>query len=76
VTASFLNTASGTFAIFSAQTAAVVLGHVIGVAVAHAMLAETGSSKSEALRLEAPLAIAMVAYTAFGLWLLAAPSIA
>ena len=76
VTASFLNTASGTFAIFSAQTAAVVLGHVIGVAVAHAMLAETASPKGEALRLEAPLAIAMVAYTAFGLWLLAAPSIA
>jgi hypothetical protein len=76
VTASFLNTASGTFAIFTAQTAAIVIGHVIGVAVAHAMLAEEGRSRIEALRLELPLAICMVGYTAFGLWLLAAPSIA
>lgn len=76
VTASFLNTASGTLAIFTAQTAAIVLGHVIGVAVAHAMLAETDLPRRDVLRLEGPLAISMVAYTAFGLWLLAAPSIA
>lgn len=76
VTASFLNTAGGTLAIFTAQTAAIVLGHVIGVAVAHAMLAETELPRSSVLRLEGPLAISMVAYTAFGLWLLAAPSIA
>jgi hypothetical protein len=53
-----------------------VLGHVIGVAVAHAMLAESGLPKLQTLRLETPLAICMVFYTAFGLWLLAAPSIA
>lgn len=76
VTASFLNTASGTFAIFTAQTAAVVTGHIISVAVAHAMLSESGLRRVPALQLEFPLAIAMVAYTAFGLWLLAAPSIA
>jgi hypothetical protein len=76
VTASFLNTASGTLAIFTAQTAAIVLGHIVGVAVAHAMLAETELPRAGALRLEGPLAISMVAYTAFGLWLLAAPSIA
>jgi hypothetical protein len=76
VTASFLNTASGTLAIFTAQTAAILLGHIVGVAVAHAMLAETELPRTEALRLEGPLAISMVAYTAFGLWLLAAPSIA
>jgi len=76
VTASFLNTATGTFLIFTAQTAAVVLGHIIGVAVAHAMLSESGLPRIQALQLEFPLAIAMVAYTAFGLWLLAAPSIA
>lgn len=76
VTSSFLNTASGALAIFTAQTAAIVLGHVIGVAVAHAMLAEAGLPKLQALKLEAPLAFCMVAYTAFGLWLLAAPSVA
>ncbi len=76
VTASFQNTSSGTLAIFAAQTAAVVLGHVIGVLVAHALLTETGLGKQRLLRLELPLAIAMIFYTAFGLWLLAAPSIA
>jgi hypothetical protein len=72
VTASFLNTSGGTLAIFTAQTAAIVIGHVVGVAVAHAMLEGTGRN---ILKLEAPLAISMVFYTAFGLWLLAAPSI-
>lgn len=76
VTSSFLNTASGTYAIFTAQTAAVVLGHIVSAAVAHAMLSETGLPRLKALQLEFPLAIAMVVYTAFGLWLLAAPSIA
>jgi hypothetical protein len=74
VTASFLNTSGGTLAIFTAQTAAIVIGHIIGVAVAHAMLA--GAAASRTLQLEAPLSICMVFYTAFGLWLLAAPSIA
>ena len=59
-----------------ALPAGVVLGHVVGVMVAHALLAGTGLGKALLIRLELPLAIAMVFYTAFGLWLLAAPSIA
>lgn len=76
VTASFQNTASGALMLFSAQTGAIVLGHVVGVAVAHAMLADQGLPKARLLKLELPLALCMVAYTGFGLWLLAAPSIA
>lgn len=76
VTASFQNTASGALALFGAQTGAIVLGHVVGVAVAHAMLAEEGLPKARLLKLELPLALGMVAYTGFGLWLLAAPAIA
>jgi hypothetical protein len=76
VTASFQNTASGSFAIYTAQTAAIVIGHVVGVAVAHAMVAEAAPSRAQAFRLELPLAICMVAYTGLGLWLLGAPSIA
>ena len=76
VTASFQNTASGTLAIFTAQTAAVVTGHVIGVVVAHAMIVGTGLPRTELLKLELPLALCMVFYTAFGLWLLGTPSIA
>ena len=76
VTASFQNTASGALALFSAQTGAIVLGHVVGVAVAHAMLADAGLPKAQLLKLELPLALGMVAYTGFGLWLLATPAIA
>lgn len=73
VTASFQNTASGALVLYSAQTAAIILGHVAAVWVAHAMAAET--SPERAMKLEAPLAAFMVAYTAFGLWLLSTPSI-
>ncbi len=75
VTASFQNTASGARMIFSVQTVAIVVGHVIGVAVARAMVAETGLPARAMAKLELPLAICMVLYTAFGLWLLGAPMI-
>lgn len=75
VTASFQNTASGALAFFTVQTAAVITGHILGVAVAHAIAIEQGTSRASVLRLEAPLAAFMVAFTAFGLWLLATPTI-
>lgn len=76
VTASFQNTASGTLAIFTAQTAAVILGHIAAVAVAHAIAAQFHLPGTAMLKLEAPLAALMTIYTGFGLWLLATPSIA
>lgn len=76
VTASFQNTASGALALYTLQTAAIVLGHLAGIAVAHAMIRHEVRDAASALRLELPLAMLMVGYTAFGLWLLSAPSIA
>jgi hypothetical protein len=73
VTASFQNSAAGALQLFSVQTAAIVLGHLVAVWVAHAMALET--CPKAPLRLEAPLAAFMVLYTAFGLWLLATPAI-
>ncbi|WP_421696084.1 hypothetical protein [Aestuariivirga sp.] len=70
VTTSFQNTASGTLMLYTVQTVALVIGHVVGVAVAHAMVGETGLAPSCALKLELPLALVMVGYTGFGLWLL------
>jgi hypothetical protein len=75
VMTSFQNTASGALAIYAAQTTALVVGHVIGVAVAHSMAVEEGLSATRVMRLELPLASCMVAYTGFGLWLLGAPAI-
>lgn len=76
VTTSFQNTASGALAMYAAQTAALVIGHVVGVAVGHSMVVEAGLARRLEMKLELPLALCMVAYTGFGLWLLGAPSIA
>lgn len=75
VMTSFQNTASGALAIYVAQTSALVLGHVIGVAVAHSMAVEDELTPGRAMKLELPLALCMVVYTGFGLWLLGAPAI-
>ena len=75
VMTSFQNTASGALAIYAAQTSALVIGHVIGVAVAHSMAGEERLSAQRVMKLELPLALCMVAYTGFGLWLLGAPAI-
>jgi hypothetical protein len=75
VTTSFLNTASGALAIYTAKTGAIVLGHVAAVAAAHAMVAGLDLDHRRAMLLELPLAIAMVAYTGLGLWTLSTPAI-
>ena len=75
VTASFLNTASGAQAIYAVQTYAIIIGHIAGVAVAHAIVLRQGLSRMQGLLLELPLAVLMVAYTAFGLWTLSTPAI-
>jgi hypothetical protein len=72
-TASFLNTASGAFTIYSVQTIAIVAGHVVGVAIGHLIAIELAPESP--FRREWPLAVLMVAYTAFGLWTLSAPAI-
>lgn len=75
VTASFQNSATGAFGLFAAQTSAVILGHIVGVFVAHTIALDQRLPPARALLLEAPLAAFMVLYTAFGLWLLATPTI-
>jgi hypothetical protein len=69
----FLNTYEGTRAIWNAQTAGVVIGHVLAVLLAH-QLARRSIADGHALVLsQLPLAALMVGYTLFGLWLLSTP---
>lgn len=73
VTTSFLTTYSGAAWIWNVQTAAVVLGHVLAVIVAHAVaLRETGDPLRARL-FEVSLAVLMIGYTVLGLWLLSTP---
>lgn len=70
VTTSFLTSYSSVVMIWNAQAAAIVTGHVIAVVLAQAMQAEEDELGA---RTHLPLAVLMVLYTLFGLWLMATP---
>jgi hypothetical protein len=73
VTTSFLSTHDGTIAIWTAQTAAIVLGHVLAVVIAHLIAVTDTPDRRRAILSELPLAAVMVLYTLFGFWLLSTP---
>ncbi len=73
VTTSFLNTHDGVRVIWNAQTAGIVVGHVLGILLAHELACRAIADYRAAVISQAPLALVMVAYTLFGLWLLASP---
>ncbi|MBC8035995.1 MAG: hypothetical protein H7X89_02095 [Rhizobiales bacterium] len=61
--------------VYRLQTAIVVVGHVMAVAVAHFLALRNGDAVRAAALSQAPLNILMVFYTVFGLWLLSTPVI-
>jgi hypothetical protein len=74
VTTSFLSTYEGTRAIWNAQTAAIVIGHVLAVVLAHELARRAIADSRAVVLSQLPLAAVMVAYTLFGLWLLSTPA--
>jgi len=73
VTTGFFNTPGTVKAIWLTQAGVVVAGHLIAILLAHALaLRGMGGTRRAVIR-QAPLAAFMVAYTFFGLWLLASP---
>lgn len=73
VSTGFFNSQASVRAIWLSQAGAVVAGHILAVMLAHNIaLRHFGSNKRAALS-QAPLALFMVLYTLFGLWLLASP---
>ena len=73
VTTGFFNTAGTVRAIWLMQAGAVVVGHVIAILLAHALALQAFGTRRSATLSQIPLALFMVAYTFFGLWLLASP---
>lgn len=61
-------------AIWNAQAAAIIGGHVLAIVAAHVIACRLHGSRSEAVLSQIPLACLMVAYTVFGLWLLSTPT--
>ena len=72
-TTGFFNTPDSMRRIWLTQAGAVVLGHVIAVMLAHAVALKVFGTARRALLSQTPLALFMIGYTFFGLWLLASP---
>ncbi|MDN5928172.1 MAG: hypothetical protein L0I29_13945 [Hyphomicrobiales bacterium] len=62
------------WAIWNSQAAVIIAGHVLAVLVAHAIAWRLHGSARKAVLSQIPLALLMVFYTVFGLWLLASPT--
>jgi len=73
VTTSFFYNQTTVKAIWLAQAGAVVLGHMLAITLAHVTALRHFGNPRQALLSQMPLGVFMVAYTLFGLWLLAAP---
>jgi hypothetical protein len=73
VTTGFFNRLPSVRLIWLTQAALVVAGHVIGICLGHAIALRLEPDRRRAILLSLPLSAFMVAYTLFGLWLLAAP---
>lgn len=73
ISAGFLNTPGPVRILWITQAGAVVMGHVIAILLAHALAMRAGDGRRRAVLGQVPLALFMVAYTVFGLWLLATP---
>ena len=55
------------------SVAAIVLGHIIAVYIAHVISLRTVSNHSSALRGQYPMLLLMVSYTVTSLWIIAQP---
>ncbi len=73
VTTGFFNTLESIRKIFLTQVVLIVSGHCISIICAHRTMMELLQSHKKAVFSQIPLAIFMVFYTFFGLWLLASP---
>lgn len=61
--------------IYRVQTAIIVAGHIVATLMAHHIALAEMEDRSTAVLSEIPLAVLMVSYTLFGLWLLSTPQI-
>ncbi len=75
VTTSFLANLDDVSLIWMVQTAIIVIGHISGIMLAHAMAIRHFETNRSAFLSQAVLAFGMVYYTVFGLWLLSTASI-
>ena len=73
VTTGFFNSLDSVRVIWLTQAAAVIVGHVVAILLAHAIAVDMFGSRLAAVTSQVPMATFMVFYTLLGLWLLASP---
>jgi hypothetical protein len=73
VTTGFLNDPASVKIIWITQASVVVMSHVIAVIIAHAAACKLYDTHRQVLLSQSVLSLLMIAYTVFGLWLLASP---
>lgn len=61
--------------LWNVQAGAIILGHVLAVLVAHGFAWRLDPQPARAALSQFPLTVLMIAYTIFGLWLLATPTV-
>nr|WP_245235461.1 hypothetical protein [Mesorhizobium erdmanii] len=61
--------------LWNIQAGAIILGHVLAVLVAHGFAGGLHPQPARAALSQFPLTLLMIAYTVFGLWLLATPTV-
>ncbi len=73
VTGSWLTDHRTVALIWKVQAGVIVLGHILAVVYAHALALKRYGHSRAAVMSQVPLTVIMMAYTWFGLWLLATP---
>ncbi|QMU59844.1 MAG: hypothetical protein GKR98_17680 [Boseongicola sp.] len=69
----FLNTPGTVKMIWLTQAGAVVISHILAVLMSHNIAARFCSGRRNLILVQVGLSVLMIAYTVFGLWLLASP---
>jgi hypothetical protein len=75
VTASMLIDIDNVEKVWTAQTAIIAGGHCVGILIAHMIALQRFDSPARATASQIFLALVMVGYTVFGLWLLSTPTV-
>jgi hypothetical protein len=67
--------AGSAWCLWNVQAGTIILGHVLAVLVAHGFAGRLHPAPARATLSQFPLTLLMIAYTVFGLWLLATPTV-
>lgn len=74
ISAGIVAGAQSAWVVWNCQAGAIIAGHVLAVLVAHSLAWRLHGDAGRTMLSQAPLTVLMIAYTVFGLWLLAAPA--